>query len=255
MNGYVPTWLKPQGTDRVTALESASQELLCTYREKWPNLVPTELHRLSASLGCHIRTVRGLEGGARLLPVKGGFHVLVSDTLETGRYRTAVAHELCHTLFYSKDGDIPQRLVPPTEAEERFCFDVARRVLAPRWMLEAVGLPSQYDAEPIFRMLTGKFKLSRPTAARLMLADYHLVTGVAGRWSFTEGEWKLSRGEASASPQLKVTERKVLHSAARNWLKGRNTEATFCRVLGLMEIGNQSAFVLVQRGLAKTEAA
>ena len=255
MIGHPPSWLRLKGLDRATAVERASHELLRAYREQWPNLIPTELHRLSASLGCQVRTVRNLEGGARLLPVRGGFHVLVSDKLEAGRYRTAVAHELCHTLFYSRNGDIPERLLPTTEAEERFCFDVARRVLAPRWMLEAVGLPSQRDAKPMFRILTGRFKLSRPTAARLMLADYELVTGVAGRWSLVENEWRLNRGESSASPQLKVTERKLLHSAARNWLRSGDPETIFCQVFGLMEAGNQSAFVLVQRGLAKTAVA
>ncbi len=189
------------------------------------------------------------------MPVKGGFHVLVSDELEPARYRTSVAHELCHTLFYSRDYDIPKRLLPPSEAEERFCFDVARRVLAPRWMVEAFGLLKHPEAETMFKTLTGTFKLSRPAAARLMLADYRLVVGVAGRWSLVKGDWELKRGESFASPQLTAKERKSLHSAARDWLGDRYRESIFRRVFGIMEAENRSAFVMVQAGLQKPAAA
>jgi hypothetical protein len=251
VNEYTPSWLNLRGTDRAAAVERASQELLRTYREQWPQLIPPELHRLAASLGCRILTVNGLQGGARLLPVKGGFHVLVSDRLESGRYRTSVAHELCHTLFYSRDGDIPKRFLPSSDAEEHFCFDVARRVLAPKWMVETVGLLHQCDAESVFRTLTEKFKLSRPAAARLMLADYRLAVGVAGRWSLVEGEWVLNRGESFASPKLTTGEKKVLHSTARNWLGDKYRESMFRRVFGFRETENQSAFVFVQIGLPK----
>lgn len=249
-----PSWLSLR--NRVAAVDRASVELLSAYQRQWPNLVPTELHRLSASLGCRISTVKHLEGGARLLPSRGGgFRVLVGQNLDPGRYRTAVAHELSHTLFYCRQESMPKRFFPPSKAEEHFCFDVARRLLAPRWMLKGAGLLDDRDVESVFETLITKFKLSRPVAARLILADYHLFTGVAGRWSLEAGEWKLNRGESFASPNLATREKRVLHSAAHSWLKGIHGESVFRRIVGLRETGSQSAFVLVEEDLARIAAA
>lgn len=132
------SWLELDGEAWQRAVEEATSQLLRDYRWYWPDLFPVDLDRLAASLGAKIKVVRGLSGGARLLPAHQGFSVLISEAVWHGEYeinyRTAVAHELAHTLFYSRDSDdIPLRLFKlPNEREETFCFDVARRLLALR---------------------------------------------------------------------------------------------------------------------------
>lgn len=243
----VSQWLATSGAQRRTAAKLAAGTLLARYRDRWRTIVPPELHRLAASLGSTISRVKEVEGGARLLPVRGGFQILVSTDLHMAKYRMAVAHELAHTLFYSKDEEIPKRLFGPSRREEDFCFDVGRRILAPEWLISDLQRYGLLDPEELFDCLTGKLKLSKPIAARVMLEDYELVVGVAGRWSRNEAEWKLERGGAYASPCLGRKERKSLHELARRWLETNIAPLGPYQIVSRVHPPGEAAFVCVVR--------
>ena len=180
------------------------------------------------------------------MPVPDGFLVLVDENLGIEKYRTSVAHELVHTLFYTRETRIPRRLFRATPEEEHFCFDVGRRVLAPDWMLTDLGLTAMQDAEAIFATLTEKLRLSRPVAAQVMLQDHLLARGIAGRWVLQNGRWDLARGTAYASPTLSRPARQSLRGLAKQWIEGKTQFADRYRVFGTFEPSRESAFVMVQ---------
>lgn len=238
-------WLAFEGGNRTQAVKSCADRLLAPYQEQWPQLVPTELHRLAFCQNAAIDTVKSLQSGANLLPVPGGFRVLISEDLPASRFRTAVAHELAHTLFYDCSFKTPQRLITASQAEEHFCFDVARQLLAPLWMLEAMGITQLTDAGEIFRALVGQLKLSRPIAARVMLSDHKLVHGVAARWIRCEGEWQLQKHAIHATTTLSLRERKQLHGFARRWLTEGTQPISDAQISGEVSQSQDSAFIVV----------
>lgn len=244
-------WLSSRGVDRRLAAEQAAYVLLLKYRQRWEKIVPIELHRLAASLNCRISQVRRLEGGARLLPISGGFEVLVSAELPLAKHRMAIAHELAHTLFYSFENEIPMRLVEPSPREEHFCFDVARRILAPDWLIADIRRFRLAEPKDLFDCLTKRFKLSKLTAARVMLEDYQLAVGVAGRWRRVNEQWKLDRGRAFASPSLKPRDRKLLHAAAKRWLSESVLPEAPYGIIGLSEASGEGVFVCVANPSAR----
>jgi hypothetical protein len=67
---------------------------------------------------------------------RGGWRAIAEPRQsELARHRTRflVAHELAHTLFYRRDGEMPRRAAPGgTVAEEEFCDAFARHLLIPR---------------------------------------------------------------------------------------------------------------------------
>ncbi len=239
-------WLAVSGEERRFAVEQAALHLLGGYRRKWARLAPVELHRLAWSLETHISRAPQVDGGARLMPVPGGFVVLVDADLAAAKYRTSIAHELVHTLFYSKETRIPTRLFKATPEEEHFCFDVGRRLLAPDWMLVDLGLTEMRDAKTIFASLTGKLGLSKPVAAQVMLQDYMLARGVAARWARRNGRWDLVRGNVYASPSLSREERQFLRGMAKQWIESRYQCGGAYRIFGTFDSSGDSAFVLVQ---------
>jgi hypothetical protein len=83
--------------------------------------------------------IRGPE--ALLAPLRGRFRVVIntqdrvaaaSTAVRRHRRRFRIAHEVGHTHFYRRDGIRPRRLFPAgSTAEERFCDEFARSLLAP----------------------------------------------------------------------------------------------------------------------------
>jgi hypothetical protein len=245
----VTRWLQADGEDRRGAVRSAAALLLADYRERWPTLAPVELNRVASTVGAKIVWVPQLSGGARLLPVPGGFRILVSRGLPSAKVRTSIAHELAHTLFYSRAEEVPQQLITANEKEEKFCFDVARWVLAPDWIVEASGIRKMRDPRTVFALLidpSGPFRLSRPIASRVMLDDYHMATGIAGRW-VKKGKWALERSSACASRGLGRKDREFLRSAARRWLMDGTQPGNGDLVIAVPELSGQSAWVVVVR--------
>jgi hypothetical protein len=205
------------------------------------------VYRLAASLGAQVFIVRDLKDGARLVPVEGGFRVLVSEHLPDAKFRCAVAHELAHTLFYSRSSRIPRQLQAPNKREEVFCFDVARRVLAPNWLVDACRLRELGSGAAVFEKLIdgcGAFRLSKPLAARVMLGDYGLAKGVAGVWLRQDGVWTLRPGMAWASRGLSDRERKLLRGMASFWLRNRKVPSGF-QVIEVEGEPGVSAFVII----------
>ena len=237
-------WLEAHGADRQLAVENAAETLMRDYRSKYGSMIPPELHRLAALLEGKIVYVDGLPGGARLVPVHGGFEILVDSTLSVSRMRTAIAHELAHTLFYSRAESIPRRLSAPSKWEEHFCFDVARRVLAPEWMIRVTGIADLNDISEMFHATSRTFKLGRQTASRVLLQDHRLLSGVAAIWVKLGEQWRMKPGNCYASSNLSKKERQYLHEIARAWLKDGSAQSDV-PAIGFVDSARQTAFVLV----------
>ncbi len=241
----VLSWLAARARERRRAIQEAASELLADYRREWPDLIPVELHRLAYTLRAEIIPLVAMKADANLVPTTGGFRVYVNGEHFMGRYRTAIAHELAHSLFYELDGEVPRRFVGHSKQEEYFCFDVARRVLAPDWHLDALDVAGSSEPQTMFGILTGQLCLSRPVAARVMLDDYELAKGVAGRWVRAEEGWKLEKNSACASPSLKRADRAPLREMARAFLKLRTKPDDNYTIVSVFEQSGQGAFVMV----------
>jgi hypothetical protein len=239
-------WLAGEGVSRSDAIRQASNVLLLDYFRVWSHIVPVELHRLSASLQAEIVRSASLKGEAVLLPCKDGFRILVNSSCPVGRFRTSVAHELAHTLFYDvSNGMVPERRVPHTNGEESFCFDVARHVLAPKEHLHAIGIFVERSPSVILAQLTKRLLLSRPWAARVMLADYALVRGIAGRWQRTEKGWTQVYGSSSATPSLTQRERRNMRETVDRWLEAGTEPPNSLQLTSLQEKSGEGVFVLI----------
>lgn len=239
-------WLATEGQARYEAVQEAARLLLHPYLQKWAHLIPVELDGLAATLNAEIVRLQNLDGDAILMPVQSGFRILVNAALPTGRFRASVAHELVHTLFYAiEDGCTSRRSVPHTHREEPFCFDVARHLLAPKEHLEAVGVLRESDPAVIFTELTKVLLLSRPWAARLMLADHVLAKGIAGRWVRTDHGWRQEKHSATATPSLSRQERGKLRMAVADYLQSPDNKPRASRILAVKERSEEGVFVLI----------
>lgn len=242
----IQAWLAASGKERAEAVEEASRRLLDHYFRRWPEIVPVELHRLAWSLRAEVFRSEHASGDAFLMPTRGGFRILADSDRPVGRYRTAVAHELVHTLFYSDpdDGE-PRRLLPRSRREEHFCFDVARRILAPYQHLELIGILKEPNPAVVFEKLTRVLLLSRPLAARVMLADHVLAKGFAARWVERPSGWRHVSGSAAATPSLSQKERARLRDVARIHLEFGSTQPNGLGLLSVREARSDGTFVVV----------
>lgn len=238
-----------EGAARSNAVRQAADSLLGEYFRRWMHLVPVELHRLSATLRTEVVRSTSLKGEAVLMPTRDGFKILVNSSSPVGRYRASVAHELAHTLFYDgESASVPVRRISYTRREEHFCFDVARHVLAPKQHLDAIGVFDESDPNKILAELTGRLLLSRPWAARVMLADYALAKGIAGRWKRTEQGWTPEYGSSSASPDLSQRERRKLREAVGKRLNSGTEPLGSMRIASIEEKSGEGIFVLIAEG-------
>lgn len=245
----VRDWLAAKGNFWNETVQQASRFLLQKYMKRWQHLIPVELHRLSATLNAELVPARALKGEAILLPELGGFRILVNSSTSPARYRTSIAHELVHTLFYTAEEDerLPRRIVPQSEREEHFCFDVARHLLAPREHLDIIGVLNESDPAVIFNKLTKVLLLSRPGAARLMLADYELAKGLAGRWVRSGKEWKQEGNSATATPSLSQKEKIRLKTGVVKYLQDPEKQTLDSRILALEEKSGEGVFILITK--------
>jgi hypothetical protein len=238
-------WLNTQGAERKAALDFAAEVLLADYMQRWPCAAPVDLLRLAESLGAEITRIRDLEGGARLIPLRGGFQVLVSETLESNRARVAIAHELAHTLFYDRQTEAPKRLIAPSNAEEHFCADLARRLLAPSYLL-TTGTATELRQDELYRLAVDRFQLSRLAAARLILQDYGLGSGTAARWQRTAGGWLQVPSTACKSDKLSPLECSQMDQFVKNWLEDNARAGDDYDVIDAsFDPGGESVFVFV----------
>jgi hypothetical protein len=143
-----------------------------------------------------------------------------------------------------------RRLFPTTKTEHNFCLDVARYILAPQWLLEETNIFNATSADVIFETLTMQLRISRPLAARLMLSDYGLRTGLADRWVYKKETWQLDRGNSVVSPSISGPRKR--EQDVRLWLRSialrvlkKESRVTEVEVICLPEKDQQAAFVLV----------
>ncbi len=240
-------WLSAKKDERKSAIQNAADVLLTPYfsHSRWKKIIPIELHRLAATLKTKIEPIKNMQGDAMLIPAKGGFRIVINREVPLTRYRSSIAHELVHTLFYLFDEDVPRRMFKPSTEEERFCFDVARWILAPEWHLLSLGVLTLRDPKHVFDLLTSKLKLSRPIASRIVLQDQCIFQGVAARWEKSEKGWKLQRGNAYASPTLSTKRRKMLNDKAREFFrKGHETNDKYS-IISFFEYSGNAAFIIV----------
>lgn len=197
-----------------------------------------DLKAVAAANGTSVVVDPVVSGRARLLPTRGGFVVYVSRVdlglalpdsygwqfWGSSLARTLLAHELVHTLFYDRAADPPQRLFPNSQREEAFCYDATRFLLAPHWLISDLGLDRA--APPVaFQRLTSQLRLGMLTAARVMLADHELATGVAGEWVRVGDTWRLRPGRSAASGSLPRRAREALTGQVREYLGGHGQGA------------------------------
>jgi len=241
-------WLAAEGESRKKAIAEATKTLLKDYTNLYEHFIPIELHRLANTLNSEIISLENMRGDASLVPKQNGFRILVNSNLYTGRYRASIAHEFAHTLFYTNPAlDKPRRLFPQSSREEHFCFDIARNILAYEPHLNAIGLNKESDPAIIFAKLTDILLLSRPWAARVMLADHGFATGIGGRWLKIADEWKLSPGSSAATPFLSARKRIKLRNLAKEYLNKPNFQPEGYTIIAVREKMAEGIFVLVIR--------
>lgn len=241
-------WIDLVGDERRIAIQEAAALLL---RDYWSRSVTeyVDLDLLCETLGVSLLRTRGLGGDVRLLPTPHGFRILLDEALPPERQRMAIAHELVHTLFYDRPViGSPRRLKPPSSWEENFCFDAARRILAPSRLVKAPGFLDGLSPGWMFWTVVKKLRLSRPTAARVLLDDHQVMTGVAARWLRRAGEWTLDRGSATATPRLSREERRTMHDIVRTTLETGEFNNTAFSVVLNRSLKQNSVFALIVTG-------
>src|SRR5229473_1795438 len=242
--GTLHTWLSTRGNARIEAARLAANALLYDYPYSGERSSRIDLERLAVALRSKLQRRASVSGEARLIPTDRGFVILYSRPAGSGhRYRTSIAHEMAHTLFYSR-GYPPTRIIPWSQAEEHFCFDVARMILAPHWLLSSLGIFEMEDVMGALDALVRNVGVSWPVASRLLLADHAHFEGVSARWKCETdtGIWRLDRSSAVATDRLTRTERQRLHELARRWLQGGEPEP---QVAGRISPSGSVAFVAV----------
>jgi hypothetical protein len=252
-------WLETRGAARLRAAAEAAEQVLAKYPRSSSSADYVDLGLLSRSLNVHVRWLPRVSGRARLVPRKDGFTAYAesygsvrsaSATWNHPRARMDLAHELAHTLFYSWTEDVPTRQVPVSSDEEHFCFDAARRILAPEWLITSLS-KSTRDIGNLYDLLSLRGRISRPTAARLLLSDYGLAQGVAGRWRRDGREWRLERGTAIASSNLSASERQTFRAQALRYLNEEPVSPGYAVDLRMQSDGRAYAMIIREMEMTK----
>jgi len=244
-----------KGEVRNIALQEAAELLLSKYRKLYGEVIPVNVSRLAETLDARIMKTRGLheKKEACILPCKSGFDILVNPFLVESRFRSVVAHELGHILFFVEHKGSIVRLAnlhpELQEKEEHFCFDLARYLLAPSWILDRIGIRTIEDVKEVFMHLWKTLQLSKNVASQVLFQDQMLFVGRADVWKWNGSEWRQARGLSYPHPSLR-SKRKLnekVKDAARAWLKGEY-DSEF-QVFGFWlppdKTGFRSAFVVV----------
>lgn len=224
----------------------AARLLLTPYELRWKGELPINPYRLAWCVRARVRRVAGLEGPAYLMPVVGGFHLLIASGTRPFALRTAVAHEIVHSLFYDNTARIPSRLASGSEREEAFCREVARRLLAPRWALEKITLSSDSHVSEMMNAVIAGLGITIPVASRVLLEDYALVVGVAGTWREVNSCGVPVSSGAHATRCLSRKERTDLRKLGTWWLNSSNRGALPKRyMIAATDYGEGVKFVVV----------
>jgi IrrE N-terminal-like domain len=97
----------------------------------------------------------------------------VQAELREHRLRFRICHEVAHSFFFDRDGDLPTAIVGTSAAQEDICDRFASELLIPREAIEAM----QCDAPSVVEVHE-RFRVSLEAAARAF-ADVHRELVVA----------------------------------------------------------------------------
>ncbi len=249
-------WLKATDSRRREALREAATAILGDYAERYPSHRFIRLHPLVEARRALVRRMPELGDRGRLLARRRGFDLLVSENLDltSPKGRSVLAHELVHTLFYSlSDGEgVPSRLVPRSKGEHDFCYDAARLVLVPPWLLTRLRLESATPLSTLLESLTDICRVSRSLAARLILDDYGLRSGIAGRWRRVDRQWK--REFACASSLTTRRQRDWLSRTALFWIREADSPPPGVTIVGDRGYGRGNAYAFAIAAIEKQGA-
>jgi IrrE N-terminal-like domain len=223
--------VRSTGSSRAGIADKAAEYLLSQYKRSGSrDEIPVNLDGLAKSLRCRVEIADSMEGEGRLLPTSTGFTILINPRMPYPRRRVSIAHEMAHTLFYDSQRS-NRRIIPATTEEEGFCFDVGRRLLAPRWLLRRAGLYEERAVGAIFRALKVRFLLTRPAAARAILQDHSLVVGLAGVWRRRRSRWEIDFDSLVTSPVLDSADTQLLLRRLSRLINGNRMHAAGLNVL------------------------
>lgn len=244
----VRSWLNSTGELWVQNVRKAASIILDDYRESNRDLLtPVDLSFVATLNHASIKLVSDLNKTACIMPISGGFKIFVKNYLSRAQMRSAIAHELAHTLFYSHQNGNPQRMFPISKREEVFCFDVSRHILAPEWKIAANNLRStKSPGEVLFSLLDQRsFGLSFPVAARVILQDHSLLTGVAAYYKRIDGKWTKDINRCYSSKNLTRKQKNTLHARAKEWLEEENIYSREFHICGKIYHAEKEAIIMV----------
>lgn len=115
----------------------------------------------------------------------------VQAELREHRMRFRICHEVAHSFFFDRDGDLPTAIVGTSAAQEDICDRFASELLVPREAVEAL----RCDASSVIQVHK-RFRVSLEAAARAF-ADVHRGLVVA----LFVGEPQAERLQWSNSPE------------------------------------------------------
>lgn len=127
------------------------------------------------------------EHEAMILPSGLGFTIVVNPALRARamtqvgarrRTRFAIAHELGHTFFYSRDAATPRREHRPNRVEERFCHVFATGLLVPPQVADDVELTPHG-----LHVLAGRYDAPLATVAWTAVRRRGDLSIVSLRWA------------------------------------------------------------------------
>ena len=227
-------WLKASGGKWKENLLLAANLLLKEYRVKWSHVVPINLNLLAFSLDTKIRVVSTLESEATISPGYRCFTIFLRGSTNSSRKRTKIAHELAHILFYNMHLDIPRRLIDENkkelrEREEIFCYDLARYLLAPEWVIKEMFPEHRLKSMnhfKTFEYFVRTLQITKPLASRLILEDYSLTNGFCGYWKLKGNKWDLDGNKAFYSKNFKGRKNEV-KKAVMDWLNHKKPIQNF----------------------------
>ncbi len=134
--------------------------------------------------GRHVRNVvftDELAVQASLIPKRGGFTVLIKETLSSYRKRLCLAHELGHTYFYRiTDTETPPVHIAGGEKsyymgvnwglDEGYTYELAREILLPYTMIKKAMRGKRTDLKTML-WLKKKFKAPLSVVAKRLIDD------------------------------------------------------------------------------------
>ena len=203
-NGTLSRWLTSRHGFTTDQLAEEVAATLCVGSGQ---RIPVDIHSLAKTLGVKRYRRAAMSEAGRLATEPGGFVIELAQRRSGHSHslskseRFTVAHELAHTVFFSKDPPSPRRVAPRFDAseEELFCNMVASALLMPHRATAAgwEALPGEASDASRILIMADRYQVSPNAMARRLIEDLALLWGLAFgvRWSMRpgadpkDGEW------------------------------------------------------------------